>query len=152
MTMIEALDPIDRQLVNTIQLDFPLNPYPFRILGGRIGISEEEVIDRLKKLTDIGVVRKIGPILSTTAIGGSSTLIAMQVPEYEVDRVAARINEFGEVSHNYLRPGKYNLWFTISARKKERLHEIISEISELDYPFLNLPVNRLFKIGVKFEV
>ncbi len=150
--MIDTLDPIDRQLVNAIQLDFPLNPHPFLALGDRIGISEEEAIDRLKKLTDIGVVRKIGPILSTTAIGGSSTLIAMQVPEDEVDHIAARINEFGEVSHNYLRTDRYNIWFTVSARKKERLHEIISEISELGYPFLNLPVNRLFKIGVKFEV
>lgn len=146
------LDLADRQLINTIQLDFPLDSRPFRTLGGQIGISEGEVIERLKRLTDLGVIRRIGPILNTNKIGGSSTLIAMRVPEDEIEEVAARINDFGEVSHNYLRPGSYNLWFTISARKKERFHEILSKISGFGYPLLDLPVKHLFKIGVKFDV
>jgi len=150
--MTHELDDADRQLINVIQLDFPLDPHPFRTLGDQIGISEAEVIDHLKRLTDIGVIRRIGPILNTKGIGGASTLVAMQVPEDAIDRVAARINGFDEVSHNYLRPGAYNIWFTVSARSKERLHEMISEIKALGYPFLELPVTRLFKIGVKFEV
>jgi DNA-binding Lrp family transcriptional regulator len=154
MTMAQELelDDTDRQLINLIQLDFPLDSRPFRTLGDQIGISGAEVIDHLKKLTDIGVIRRIGPILNTKGIGGSSTLVAMQVPEDAVDRVASWINGFDEVSHNYLRPGAYNIWFTVSARSKERLHEMISEIKAFGYPFLELPVTRLFKIGVKFEV
>ncbi len=146
------LDDTDRQLINSIQLDFPLDLHPFRTLGEQIGISEQEVIDHLKRLTDIGVIRRIGPILNTKGIGGSSTLVAMQVPEDAIDRVASRINGFDEVSHNYLRPGAYNIWFTVSARSKERLHEMVSEIKAFGYPFLELPVTHLFKIGVKFEV
>lgn len=146
------LDLADRQLINTIQLDFPLDSRPFRMLGDQIGISEGEVIERLKRLTDLGVIRRIGPILNTNKIGGSSTLVAMRVPEDEIEEVAARINDFGEVSHNYLRPGSYNLWFTISACEKERFHEILSEILGFGYPLLDLPVKHLFKIGVKFDV
>lgn len=152
MTMTQELDDADRQLINLIQLDFPLDSRPFHTLGCQIGISEAEVIDHLKRLTDIGIIRRIGPILNTKGIGGSSTLIAMQVPEDAIDDVASWINGFDEVSHNYLRPGAYNIWFTVSARSKERLHEMISEIKALGYPFLELPVKRLFKIGVKFEV
>jgi len=149
---LKELDPADRRLINTIQLDFPLDSRPFRTLGDQIGISEGEVIERLKRLTDLGVIRRIGPILNTNKIGGSSTLVAIRVPAGEIEEVAARINDFGEVSHNYLRPGSYNLWFTISARDKERFHEILSEISRFGYPLLDLPVKHLFKIGVKFEV
>ena len=152
MTQELELDDTDRQLINLIQLDFPLDSRPFHTLGCQIGISGAEVIEHLKRLTDIGVVRRIGPILNTKGIGGSSMLIAMQVPEDAIDRVASEINDFDEVSHNYLRPGAYNIWFTVSARSKERLHEMISEIKALGYPFLELPVTRLFKIGVKFEV
>ncbi len=154
MTMIQELelDDTDRQLINLIQLDFPLDSRPFHTLGCQIGISEAEVIDHLKRLTDIGVIRRIGPILNTKGLGGASTLVAMQVPEDAIDGVASRINGFDEVSHNYLRPGAYNIWFTVSARSKKRLHEMISEIKALGYPFLELPVTRLFKIGVKFEV
>jgi len=146
------LDDADRQLINLIQLDFPLDLRPFRTLGCQVDISEQEVIDHLKRLTDIGVIRRIGPILNTKELGGSSTLIAMRVPEDAIDNVASWINGFDEVSHNYLRPGAYNIWFTVSASSKERLHEMISEIKVHGYPFLELPVTRLFKIGVKFEV
>ena len=148
----KVLDDIDRQLINTIQLDFPLNSRPFRTLGEQIGISEEDIINHLKKLTELGAIRRIGPIVNTRGIGGFSTLIAMRVPEHEIDEVAARINSFDEVSHNYLRPSTYNLWFTVSARSRARLLEIISEIEEMGYQFLDLPVKRMFKIGVLFRV
>ena len=136
----KELDDIDRQLINIVQLDFPLDSRPFRTLGEQIGISEEEVISHLKKLTGLGAIRKIGP------------LIAMRVPENEINEVAMQINGFDEVSHNYLRPGTYNLWFTVSARNKSRLLEIFSEIKKMGYPFLDLPVERMFKIGVRFRV
>ncbi len=148
----KELDDIDRQLINTVQLDFPLNPRPFRTLGEQIGVSEEDIIDHLKKLTELGAIRRIGPIINTREIGGYSTLIAMRVPEHEIDEVAARINEFNEVSHNYLRQGTYNLWFTVSAQSNSRLLEIISEIKKMGYLFLDLPVERMFKIGVRFRV
>jgi len=130
--MIDKLDEVDRRLINTIQLDFPLNSRPFLALGDQIGISETDVIDHLKRLTDVG--------------------IAMRVSDDAIDEVAAQINEFDEVSHNYLRPGSYNMWFTVSARSEERLREMIREIDALGHPFLDLPVERLFKIGVRFEV
>ncbi|KAF5415053.1 MAG: putative HTH-type transcriptional regulator [Candidatus Methanogaster sp.] len=152
MTQELELDDLDRQLINSIQLDFPLDLCPFRTLGDQIGISEQEVIDHLKRLTGIGVIRKIGPILNTKGLGGASTLVAMRVPEDAIDGVASWINGFDEVSHNYLRPGAYNIWFTVSASSKERLHELVREIEALGHPFLELPVTRLFKIGVKFEV
>jgi len=148
----KELDDIDRQLINIVQLDFPLDSRPFRTLGEQIGISEEDVIRHLRKLTDLGAIRRIGPIIDTRKIGGFSTLIAMQVPEHEIDKVAMQINDFDEVSHNYLRPGTYNLWFTVSARSKSRLLEIFSEIKKMGYPFLDLPVERMFKIGVMFRV
>ncbi|MEA1908198.1 MAG: AsnC family transcriptional regulator [Euryarchaeota archaeon] len=148
----KELDDIDRQLINIVQLDFPLDSHPFRKLGEQIGISEEEVISHLEKLTRLGAIRRIGPIIDTRKIGGFSTLIAMRVPENEINEVAIQINGFDEVSHNYLRPGTYNLWFTVSARSKTRLLEIFSEIKKTGYPFLNLPVERMFKIGVMFRM
>ena len=148
----KELDDIDRQLINMVQLDFPLDSRPFRTLGEQIGVSEEEVISHLKKLTELGAIRRIGPIIDTRKIGGASTLIAMRVPEHKINEVAMQINSFDEVSHNYLRPGTYNLWFTVSARSKSQLLEIFSEIKKMGYPFLDLPVERMFKIGVMFKV
>ncbi|MDW7732853.1 MAG: AsnC family transcriptional regulator [Methanolobus sp.] len=147
------LDDTDKTILNTIQYDFPLDVHPFKKLGEELGISEEEVIMRLGRLHDEGAVRKIGPVINRSSIGGTSTLVAVNVPDDMVDEVAGYINEYPEVSHNYLRPDVYNVWFTLSAAREERIHEILNELKEkTDLEFINLPTKRLFKIGVRFNV
>lgn len=147
------LDETDKLILNHIQLDFPLVTHPFQAIAKDLGISEEEVIERLDRLHDEGAVRKIGPIINRQSVGGTSTLVAVNVPEASIDEVAEYINEYSEVSHNYLRPEKYNIWFTVSASNKERICTILDELrSKTGLEFINLPTKRLFKIGVRFNI
>lgn len=148
-----SLDRIDKKLLNLIQLEFPLVRRPFKEIGDQIGISEAECLQRVQRLFDEGAIRRIGPIINPREVGGVSTLIALKAPEDRLEEIAGTINQYEEVSHNYLRPGRYNIWFTLTAKNKERLQEIIKELKEkTGCPLLDLPTKRLFKIGVKFEV
>jgi DNA-binding Lrp family transcriptional regulator len=148
-----SLDEIDKKILNSIQLDFPIVHRPFEELGKSLGIKEEEVISRIKRLHKDRAIRRIGPIISTKKTGGVSTLVAMKVPPGKVDEVAGLINKYEEVSHNYLRPSDFNMWFTLSVESEERLNEILNEITEkTGCELRNLPTKRLFKIGVKFNI
>ncbi|GFO97591.1 putative AsnC family transcriptional regulator [groundwater metagenome] len=148
-----SLDKVDKKILNAIQLDFPLVKKPFEELGKSLGLKEEEVIRRVKRLCKESAIRRIGPIISTKKTGGTSTLVAMKVPPERVDKVAGIINQYDEVSHNYLRPANYNIWFTLSAENEQRLQEILREITEkTGCEVRNLPTKRVFKIGVKFDI
>lgn len=147
------LDDIDKKILNIMQYDFPLDTRPFQKLGQGLGISEDEVIERLKRLHEEKALRKIGPIINRNRIGGNSTLVAVKVPEDMVEEVATMINDYEEVSHNYLRPDVFNVWFTLSTSGKERIEEILGELEQrTGLEFVDMPTTRMFKIGVRFDI
>jgi DNA-binding Lrp family transcriptional regulator len=148
------MDEVDRRLLSAVQDGFPVTPRPFRSLGEDIGISESETLERLDRLQRDGLVRRIGPILDMRKLGCSGVLVALAVMEDEADYIAQAVNQYPEVSHNYLRPNEsgYNLWFTVSASEK-RIGEILDEIgSRTGKKMLVLPTLRIFKIGVRFNI
>jgi DNA-binding Lrp family transcriptional regulator len=148
------MDETDMQLLSAVQDGFPITPRPFSDLGRALGLAEAEVIERLAGLQKEGLVRRIGPILDLRKLGRSGILAALKVPREEADGAAKVINEYTEVSHNYLRPNEsgYNLWFTVSA-SEERIQEILQEIRiKTGREMLVLPTIRIFKIGVKFDI
>jgi DNA-binding Lrp family transcriptional regulator len=148
------MEEIDLKLLSAVQDGFPITARPFRDLGLALGLAEEEVIERLASLQKVGLVRRIGPVLDLRKLGRSGILAALEVPSDEADGAAQVINEYTEVSHNYLRPNEsgYNLWFTVSATE-ERIQEILQEIRiKTGRKMLILPTIRIFKIGVKFDI
>jgi len=123
-------------------------------LGEKLGIQGSEVISRLSALQEQGLIRRIGPVLDLRKLGRRGVLVAVKTTEEKAYDVAGIVNNYREVSHNYLRPNEtgYNLWFTISA-DEERIEEILSDVlSRTGCKILVLPTLRIFKIGVKFDI
>ncbi len=148
------MDTIDRRLINRIQRNFPVCSRPFKVLAEELGIPEAEIISRLERLKSAKIIRRLGAVFDSQKLGFSSTLIAMRVPEERLDKVAGIVNQYRGVTHNYQRPAKYNMWFTVTAESPARLDEIIGEIKTKTgiTDLLNLPALRLFKINVDFQL
>jgi DNA-binding Lrp family transcriptional regulator len=147
------MNNVDRQILTLINESLPISERPYRTLAEALGISEQEAIDRIRKLRDSGVIRRIGAVIDPKSIGWHSTLCAADVPASLLDEFAALVGGYGEVTHNYLREGHPNCWFTVIAPSEKRLLQIISEIEQkLGITLYDLPARKVFKIRVAFDI
>jgi DNA-binding Lrp family transcriptional regulator len=150
------LDRVDLILLDALQDTIPLVSRPWSALGTRLGIPEQEVLERLGRMRDLGIVRAVSPILDSHHLGlTATTLIALPVPVERISDVAAIISGYPEVSHNFQRENTYSVWFTLTAESEERLGELLSEILERigipERDILSLSTVRKFKIDVRFS-
>lgn len=152
--MTEELEELDRELLNAVQWDFPLEPRPFAVLGERLGMSEPEVSDRIRKVTDAGVLRQLSAIFDTRALGYTSALVAAKVDPDRIDEAAEIISAHPGVSHNYKRNHEYNLWYTVAVPPGESLDEHVDVLHEASGSRVTrkLPTLKLYKIGVKLDM
>jgi DNA-binding Lrp family transcriptional regulator len=135
-----------------VQADFPLVARPYQALGRRVGAGEEQVLAALGELCRLGIIRELAPVFATGRMGYASTLAALAVPEEQVERVAALVNAYPEVTHNYLRDHRYSMWFTVTAPSRERVAEVVAEIAaQSGLTPLTMPTRREFKIRVLFD-
>lgn len=147
------LTDLDRRVLTAIQAGFPVAARPFAALGEQLDASEAEVIACVRHLKDEGVIRRMGAIFDSAKLGYRSTLCAIAVPEERVEEVADLISAYPNVTHNYEREDRYNIWFTVIAPSQERIAAILAQIAAHTgiTDILNLPATRLYKIKVDFD-
>jgi siroheme decarboxylase len=111
---VPALDATDALLIRRLHGDFPLSDTPYADVAQELGLSEDEVVARLRTMLDDGVLSRFGPLFQIERAGGQFVLAAMQVPEDRFDAVAAQVNALPEVAHNYRRQHRFNMWFVLA--------------------------------------
>lgn len=144
------MDTIDKKLLNLMQNEIPIDKRPFKILGEKLMLTENDVLKRVRKLKEDGIIRRIGGIFNSRRIGYISTLCAAKVSKNKIEEVAAFINNYYEVTHNYIREDEYNMWFTIITHSEESLNNILEEIKRETglNEIMSLPSIKLFKVKV----
>ena len=147
------LDPTARAIVNGLQGEFPLTSRPFRDAGRALGLTEDELIDGVRALTDAGALSRFGPLWNVEAIGGGVCLAAMAVPQARFEEVAETVNAHPEIAHNYERDHRLNMWFVISADDPRKIQEVIADIEhETGLAVHAMPKAREFFVGFRVEV
>ena len=146
------LAPLHKHLLNDFQHDFPLTKRPFQTIAESLGVSEEEVLSAYSTLTEQHFISRIGPVIPPNHIG-VSTLVAMAVPELELQAVADKISAHPEVNHNYEREHRFNLWFVLIAADDQHLQAVINAIEqETTYKTMQLPMLDDFFIDLGFKL
>ena len=150
------MDGTDKEILNLIQREFPLEREPFAAVGRDLGIGGDEVIRRIEALKRGKVIRQISAIFDTRVLGYESSLVAATIPPERLNEGAKAINSHPGVSHNYERNNAFNLWYTVAVPPDSRLGlegtvDVLHRISGAERTRI-LPTLKLFKIGVTLDM
>lgn len=146
------MDRVTFALLNDFQREFPLVPWPFRILGEHCGASEREVLRILRDLQAAGAISRIGAVVARGRLG-ASTLGALAVPPRSLDAVADAISALPEVNHNYAREHHYNLWFVANAGNRAALDQLLGRIEAMTaLRPIDLPLIAEYHIDLGFDL
>ncbi|MGN6369255.1 MAG: siroheme decarboxylase subunit alpha [Phycisphaerae bacterium] len=155
------LEPADTKLLDVVQTGIPLVERPFRAIGEQAGMSESEVIQRLRVMRhppagERGIIRQMSAIFDSKSLGYQTTLVAAKVADSRLEAAAEVINRHPGVSHNYRRNHEFNLWYTVAVPSDSELGlEKTVAILHGESGAVStrmLPTLKLFKIGVKFDL
>ncbi|MFQ5809921.1 MAG: AsnC family transcriptional regulator [Armatimonadota bacterium] len=152
--MAPRIDATDRRILEALQTEVPLDARPYAAAAEGLGITEGELLRRLRALRRRGLIRRIGATFEPRELGYVSTLVACRVPPAQVDEFASIVNRYPEVTHNYEREHEYNVWFAVIAPSEQRIAEILAEIrseSGVEACY-TAPQERRYKIRVHLEV
>ncbi len=149
------IDESDKKLLNKVQKGLTIEERPFHSLGEELGLSSDDVIQRLQKLKENGYIRRIGGVFDSAAMGLKVTLIAAGVSPDSFYTVAQHVSAYTGVTHCYRRDDEeLNLWFTFIYRKpseKEKLLQEIQEVASINRLY-ELPKIQTFKLNVFFNM
>jgi len=139
------MDKIDIEIIKIIQESIPVTLSPFGEIAKQVGISEDEVIDRINEMLKQGVIRRFGAILRHQKAGLTANgMIVWNVPDEQAEEIGNIFARFREVSHCYERPRQkhwhYNLFTMVHGKNKEECKNIAKKLSKVsgikDYDIL----------------
>lgn len=129
------LDELDKKIISIMQDDFPIVSEPYREIASMVGISEDELLERLKRYKQSGKIRKMGAVLKHREVGyAANGLCAWIVPEEKIQEVGKIFSKSTVVTHCYARltqPGwPYNFYTMLHASTREECHAVAEDLAK----------------------
>lgn len=130
------MNELEQNILAIIQDAFPLEERPYLVLAEQLGSDEQSVFAAVEGLRKSGIIRRIGGVYDSKALGFISRLCAGKVPtisagasdDSALNEFAATVNEIPAITHNYVRSHEYNVWFTVIAQSEAEIQKIVDEV------------------------
>lgn len=130
-------DAIDRRIIEATQAGLPVAPRPYHVLAGRLGLPPAEIMERMQRMLDAGIIRRIGAVPNHYAVGyRANGMTVWDVPDDRVDEIGARVGALEFVTHCYRRPRHppewpYNLFAMVHGRDRDATDRQVRRIAAL---------------------
>jgi len=123
----------DKEFIRELQKDLEIVDKPFSKAAHKLGITEEQIFEKLKYYEEIGVMRRFAAILRHRDLGFvANGMIVWKVPEERITEVGGKLGSFPQVSHCYQRPvyadWPYNVFSMIHCKSEDEAHEVAKTI------------------------
>ena len=130
------MEELTRKIIELTQEGLSLVPSPYAEIASTLGISEEEVIGRLQKMQENGIIRRIGVVPNHYALGYKANgMTVWNVSDENVDKAGEILGGLSFVTHCYKRPRflpdwPYNLFAMIHAKTHDETAGLASQMAE----------------------
>jgi len=125
----------DKNFIRELQKDMEIIDEPFVNAANNLGITENELFEKMKYYEDNGIMRRFAAILRHRKVGFTANgMIVWIVPEDRISEVGEKLGAFPQVSHCYERPTypdwPYNVFSMIHCKTHDEAHEMAKTIQE----------------------
>lgn len=126
----------DVAIMAELQRTLPMTKRPFRDIAEKLGVSEDEVIEKTRLYGERGYYRRFGATLRHQKAGFTANGMGVWAVPDEADRkrLGEMLSSYPEVSHAYERPSfddwPYHLFTMIHGRSKDEVLKIAKKMSE----------------------
>ncbi|AWB43873.1 Lrp/AsnC family transcriptional regulator [Paenibacillus sp. CAA11] len=132
--MAVNLDTLDLSILQRVQGDLPLSTDPMGELANELGCTPEDLLDRLKRLTDQGIIKRIGAVLHHRKSGYTANgLFVARVKADHIQAMGERLSQLKSVSHCYERypapDWPYNLYAMIHGKSKAEVMTTVTQFT-----------------------
>lgn len=129
------LSPLDKKILKRLQEDIPLTASPYKDMAEELDIDEDELIDKIKKYNETGILKRVSAILYHRQAGfNANAMVVWKVNNEDIHSIGEYMASIPEVSHCYERIPypfwDYNLYTMIHEKDMERCDKIIQDISD----------------------
>ena len=138
-------DDLDMKLMSFLQAGIPVETDPYRNISEKLGLSRQEIISRIKKLHENGIIRRLGASIVPSKLGYEGNgMVVCEVSSEKISEIGKYFVNLKEITHCYERKTvpnvwNYNLFFMIHGLSRSSVEEFVS--------------NLMKKLGInKFEI
>jgi len=134
---MSSLDEVDLQIMRATQAGLPLTARPYHAIAEQLGFSVDQVIERMRRMQELGVIRRIGAVPNHYKLGYRfNGMTVWNVPDEKIDALGQKIGNLEFVSHCYHRPRHlplwpYNLFAMVHGRSQEEVDQQIGQIAAI---------------------
>jgi len=105
------IDATDRRLILATQAGLPLTPQPYHRLAEQLGLTADDVMQRLARMLQSGIIRRVGAVPNHYRLGYTANGMSVwDVEDAKVDALGAQVGALDYVSHCYLRERRMPAW------------------------------------------